>query len=95
MFSKQVFITAGKIDLTNHFENNASANDEKMQSVSGAFVNSAAFAVPLPSPGVRVRTTVLRRVYLQLGLANTRNSGSDLFDEIYNVGGIGIKLLRL
>jgi len=67
LLNKIFTITAGKIDLTNYFDNNASANDETMQFISGAFVNNAAFAVPANAPGLRLRTTLLNRIHFQLG----------------------------
>ena len=84
-----VTVTAGKIDLTNYFDNNASANDETMQFLSGAFVNSAALVVPGNSPGARVRTAILRRFFLQLGVASADNSGGDLFRDLYTIGSCG------
>ena len=92
LFNEKLNVTAGKIDLTNYFDNNASANDETMQFISGAFVNSAAFAVPPPSPGIRVRTTLFRRFFLQFGLSNENNSGTDLFDDLFGIGSVGMKL---
>ncbi|MGM0482965.1 MAG: hypothetical protein ACQERI_00265 [Candidatus Krumholzibacteriota bacterium] len=86
-------ITAGKIDLTNYFDNNASANDETTQFISSAFVNSAAFAVPENAPGVRFRTTLANRLHFQVGLSSADNSGKDLFEEIYRIAGIGIAFL--
>ena len=86
-------VTAGKIDLTNYFDNNASANDETMQFISNSFVNSSAFAVPSNSPGIRFRTTLFRRFYLQFGLASADNSGLNLFDKLYTIGSTGFRVL--
>lgn len=85
-------MTAGKIDLTNYFDNNASANDETTQFLSGAFVNSAAFVVPDNSPGIRIRTTVLNRFYFQFGVASVDNSGTNLLEELYRIGSMGFKV---
>ncbi|MBD3290090.1 hypothetical protein GF337_14885 [candidate division KSB1 bacterium] len=92
-FLKKIFtITAGKIDLTNYFDNNASANDETMQFISGAFVNNSAFAVPGNAPGLRLRTTLLNRFHFQLGLSNVHNSAKDLLKEVYKIASIGFTL---
>lgn len=85
-------ITAGKIDLTNYFDNNATANDETLQFLSGAFINSIAFAAPSNSPGIRLRTTLFNAFYFQLGLSSTDNSGSKLFNEIFKIGSVGYRL---
>lgn len=90
----EVFVvTAGKIDLTNYFDNNAVANDETSQFLAGPFVNSAALAAPGNSPGVRVRTTILGRFYVQAGFASVDNSGDDVFSGIVKMGSVGFKIL--
>lgn len=86
-------ITAGKIDLTNYFDNNAIANDETLQFLANAFVNSNALAVPANSPGIRFRTSILNRFYIQFGLASVDNSGSDLFNDLFKIAGIGFRVL--
>ncbi|NIR47775.1 hypothetical protein GWO43_04915 [candidate division KSB1 bacterium] len=91
-FDEWLKITAGKIDLTNYFDNNASANDETSQFISGAFVNSAAFPVPDNAPGIRLRTTVFNRFFVQFALSSIDDSGNDLFDELFKIGSVGFKL---
>ena len=86
-------VTAGKIDLTNYFDNNASANDETMQFISGSFINSSALAVPANAPGVHLRTTFINRYHFEFGLVNSRNSGADLFNDIYKIAGLGFTAL--
>ena len=52
LFLDDIFtVTAGKIDLTNYFDNNAVANDENSQFITGALINNTAFVVPSNSPG--------------------------------------------
>ena len=93
LFLNEIFtITAGKIDLTNYFDNNAIANDENSQFISGALINNAAFAVSPNSPGLRIRTTFLKRFYIQFAISKTENTGSNIFSDIYKIGGIGFKL---
>jgi hypothetical protein len=90
---KEIFtVTAGKIDLTNYFDNNAVANDENSQFISGAFINNTAFVAPSNSPGIRLRTTILERVYIQFAISKAENSGSNIFSNLYKIGGIGFKL---
>lgn len=83
--------TAGKIDLTNYFDNNAFANDETMQFITDAFVNGAAFAVPSNSPGLRVRTTLFGRFSVRAALAKTENTGVDITRGLYRIGELGIR----
>ncbi len=93
LFLDDIFtVTAGKIDLTNYFDNNAIANDENSQFITGAFINNNAFAVPSNSPGLRIRTTILKRFYLQFAMSKAENTGNNIFSDIYKIGGIGFKL---
>ena len=93
LLNKILTINAGKIDLTNYFDNNASANDETVQFISNVFVNNAAFAVPNNSPGIRLRSTLFNRLYIQMGLVSAYNSGNDIFKNVYKIFGIGYTFL--
>ncbi|MBT8378655.1 MAG: carbohydrate porin [Ignavibacteria bacterium] len=93
LFLDNIFtVTVGKIDLTNYFDNNAIANDENSQFISGAFINNTAFAVPANSPGLRIRTTILERFYIQFSMSKAENEGNNIFSDIYKIGGFGFKL---
>ena len=70
----------------------AIANDENSQFITGAFINNNAFAVPSNSPGLRIRTTILKRFYLQFAMSKAENTGNNIFSDIYKIGGIGFKL---
>lgn len=93
LLRKMVTVTAGKIDMTNYFDNNVVANDETMQFLSGSFVNSSAFAVPANSPGIRLRSTLLKTFHLQYGVSSVYNSGQDLFKEVYQIASVGFTIL--
>lgn len=94
LFLYEIFtVTAGKIDLTNYFDNNAIANDENSQFISSSLINNAAFVVPSNSPGFRIRSTFLKRFYIQFAMSKTENSGSNIFSNLYKSAGIGFKLL--
>lgn len=82
-------ITVGKIDITNYFDNNASANDETTQFISGSFINNSSFAVPSNSPGFRLRTTLFNKYHLQFGLSSQDNAGGRLFNDLYRIGSLG------
>ncbi len=91
-FNQALTATVGKIDLTNYFDNNASANDETSQFISAAFVNSAALPAPGNSPGLRLRTTVLKRFFVQAAVASADNAGDNLFEELFRIGSMGVKI---
>jgi len=61
-------VTFGKMDPTNYFDNNLHANDETSQFISGVFVNNPVLPVGVNSPGIRFRTTFVKRFYIQYGL---------------------------
>jgi hypothetical protein len=94
LFLNNIFtVTIGKIDLTNYFDNNAVANDENSQFISGIFINNPAFAVPSSSPGIRIRTSLLDRFYIQFAFSKVENSGSNIFQQIYKAASLGFKFL--
>jgi len=92
VLNEAITITAGKIDLTNYFDNNAIANDETLQFLSGAFINNAAFVAPSNSPGVRFQTTVLKRFYFQVGLVSMDNAGAELVSDLYKATSLRFRL---
>lgn len=87
-------ITAGKVDLTNYFDNNSLANDETLQFLSGAFINNASFAgtVPSNSPGMRIQTTLLDKFYFQYGLSSMDNMGQAIFNDLYQAASLRFRL---
>ena len=94
LFLHNIFtVTAGKINLTNYFDNNAVANDPYTQFISGIFINNPAYAVPLNSPGIRIRTTLLQRFYIQVAFAKVEDTGDRIFQDIFKSAGVGFKIL--
>ena len=94
LFLNNIFtVTAGKINLTNYFDNNAVANDPYTQFITGIFINNPAYAVPLNSPGIRIRTTLLKRFYIQVAFAKVENTGDRIFQDIFKSAGFGFKIL--
>jgi len=96
LFINEIFtVTAGKIDLTNYFDNNAVANDENSQFITGIFIDNPTFIVPPNSPGLRIRTTILKRFYIQYAISKAENTGKDIFNDLFQVAGFGFKLFPL
>ncbi|MGQ1787069.1 carbohydrate porin [Saccharicrinis sp. GN24d3] len=89
LFKEIITVTIGKIDITNYFDINASANDETMQFITGSFINNSSFAVPSNSPGIRLRTTILNRYRIQFGLSSRDNAGDKLFHDLYKIASLG------
>jgi hypothetical protein len=96
LFIDDIFtVTAGKIDLTNYFDNNAVANDENSQFITGIFIDNPTFVVPPNSPGLRIRTTILKRFYIQYAISKAENTGNNIFTDLFQVAGFGFKLFPL
>ena len=93
-FDNALVITTGKIDLTNYFDINNVANDETYQFISGAFVNSSAFAAPSNSPGIRFRTVIEDFLSVQLGCVKIDNTGFKIFSDLFKIGSLGFTILQ-
>jgi len=94
MFQEIFTVTFGKIDATNYFDNNLHANDETSQFVSGVFVNNPVLPVGVNSPGIRLRTTFLKRFYIQYGLFMADPSSSDIMKNHLKLLETGVKVFR-
>lgn len=92
---KEIFtITLGKIDLTNYFDNNLHANDETSQFITGVFVNNPVLPVYFNSPGIRFRTTLFKRFYVQYGRAMADLNEIDLTKYHIQMLETGFKIFR-
>lgn len=85
-------VTFGKMDPTNYFDNNLHANDETSQFISGVFVNNPVLPVGINSPGIRFRTTFVRRFYIQYGLFMADPSSTNIMLNHLKLLETGIKL---
>ena len=92
IFDGGLKFTVGKLDLTNYFDNNSYANDEYSQYITSGFVNSSALPFMETTPGIRVRTNILNRFFVQIALVNSINSGSKIFSNLIKAASIGFKI---
>jgi len=92
LFRESLTVDIGKIDLTNYFDNNRIANNETSQFLGSFFVNSAALASPFSGPGIRIRTEVLNRFFLQGGISTMVTTGDSLLEQLFKIGSVGIRL---
>ncbi len=91
-FQEALTVTAGKIDLTNYFDNNNVANDETAQFINGTFVNSAALPVSGNSAGLHLRTSIFHLFSLQMGFASVDNSGDYIADQLLKIGSAAVRI---
>lgn len=67
-----LLFTLGKVDLTNYFDSNAVANDEKLQFMSHGFVNNIAVEFPEDNgPGLRLAYLPAEHMEIGLGLGES------------------------
>ncbi len=67
-----LLFTLGKVDLTNYFDTNAVANNEKLQFMSHGFVNNIAVEFPEDNgPGLRLAYFPAEHVEIGLGLGES------------------------
>ncbi len=88
----RVVLTLGKVDLTNYFDANEVANDETEQFLSSGFVNNLAVEWPDDNgPGFRVMYD-RDNWYVGIGAADADSDWEDLFDGVFVIGEVGLRL---
>ena len=97
-FSDILLFTIGKIDLGNYFDNNAAANDESSQFLSGAFVGAHALSLPYAGPGARLQLKLGEPLVLGIGYGSGNvdedgiPTGADILDHGFSIVEIDYKL---
>jgi len=91
-FDDRLVITAGKIGLTDYFDNNGVANNETAQFLAGAFVNSAVLGAPSYGPGMRVTAKLGDQITFGLGYGSGDTTGTNILDHGFGIAELGYKL---
>jgi hypothetical protein len=91
-FNDRLVITAGKISLTDYFDNNGVANNETAQFLAGAFVNSSVLGAPSNGPGMRVTTRLGDQLTFSLGYGSGDTSADNVLDHGYGIAELDYKL---
>lgn len=98
LFNDDMLFTIGKIDLGNYFDNNAVANDENSQFLSGAFVSAHALSLPGIGPGARLQFRLSESLVLGIGYGSGNvdesgvPTGTDILDHGFGIAEIDYKL---
>lgn len=95
LLKQHIRLVAGKIDLTNYFDINGVANDETTQFITSAFVNNPTLEVPENGPGLVSFYDTRKGLFFGVGLQSEDNSGSDITNDLYGIGEIGMRLRYL
>jgi high affinity Mn2+ porin len=91
-FNDRLFMTIGKIDLTNYFDANSVANDENSQFLGGALVNSTVLGAPGNGPGIRINGQLSDSLILGLGYGSGDSDTSDIFDHGFGMAEVDYRL---
>jgi len=89
VWTDDLFVTFGKVDLGGYFDPNAVANDETLQFLYGGFVNSLAFEAPDPGPALVLSWLPAADWDVNVAVASADNSGDDLSSETFQVAQLG------
>ncbi|MDD2733327.1 MAG: carbohydrate porin [Desulfuromonadaceae bacterium] len=91
-FDDRLVITAGKISLTDYFDNNSIANNETAQFLAGAFVNSMVLGAPSNGPGMRVTAKLGDQLTVSLGYGSGDATAANILDHGYGIAELDYKL---
>ena len=81
--AQQVQFVAGKIDLTNYFDRNRTANDETSQFITGTLVNNPVVGNPPNGPGAVFSYDSRRSVSVSIGIQSPNGSGVNVTEQPY------------
>ena len=96
LFGQRLALTAGRLDLTNYFDQNAFANDESTQFMSDALVNNQMLGLSTNGTGVATEFDAEERLPVQVRLpAEQRRRHEPLgFDVYAQRGGLHVHAVR-
>jgi hypothetical protein len=92
LFGQRLALSAGRLDLTNYFDNNAFANDETTQFISDALVNNQMLGLSSNGTGVATEFDPKNGFRLKFGFQQSNDDASNLSDSIYTLSEVGYTL---
>jgi hypothetical protein len=88
-FGQRLGLTAGRLDLTNYFDQNAVANDETTQFISDALVNNQMLGLASNGTGAVFEFDPKKSFTLKFGVQQSNPDATSLSDSIYSLSEIG------
>jgi hypothetical protein len=85
LFNQRVDVTAGRVDLTNYFDNNVGANDETTQFLSDALVNNPALGLSSNGAGIVVAYQPYSSLSVRVGAQQSNPLATSLSESIYSL----------
>src|SRR3954466_513463 len=88
-FGQRLALTAGRLDLTNYFDQNAVANDETTQFISDALVNNQMLGLAFNGTGAVFEFAPKKSFTFRFGLQQSNPDATSLSDSIYSLSEVG------
>lgn len=85
LFSQQLAISAGRLDLTNYFDRNAVANDETMQFIGDGLVNNPTLGLAANGAGVVGVFDPKNGLAFKAGLQQSNTDATNLSQSLYSL----------
>jgi hypothetical protein len=92
LFGQRLALTAGRLDLTNYFDQNALANDESTQFLSDALVNNQMLGLSSNGTGVATEFDAKNGFRLKFGFQQSNDDAANLSDSMYTLTEVGYTL---
>jgi hypothetical protein len=89
LFGQRLALSAGRLDLTNYFDQNAFANDETVQFISDALVNNQMLGLSSNGTGVATEFDAKNGLRLKFGFQQSNNDATNLSDSMYTLSEVG------
>ena len=91
-FGQRLSLTAGRLDLTNYFDQNAVANDETTQFLSDALVNNQMLGLAVNGTGFALEYDPKNMFVFKFGVQQSNPDATSLSDSIYSLSEVGVKI---
>ncbi|OFW28665.1 MAG: hypothetical protein A3H97_14665 [Acidobacteria bacterium RIFCSPLOWO2_02_FULL_65_29] len=89
LFGQRLALSAGRLDLTNYFDQNAFANDESTQFLSDALVNNQMLGLAVNGTGLAAELDAKTGLRLKFGLQQSNTDAPNLSDSIFTLSEVG------
>ena len=89
LFGQRLALTAGRLDLTNYFDQNAIANDESTQFISDALVNNQMLGLANNGTGIAAEFDAKTGFRFKFGLQQSNTDATNLSDSMYTLTEVG------
>ena len=89
LFGQRLALTAGRLDLTNYFDQNAFANDESTQFLSDALVNNQMLGLSSNGTGVATEFDAKNGFRVKFGFQQSNDDAANLSDSMFTLTEVG------